>query len=610
MTDTLCSVVIPAHNAGRYIRETLLSVEAQTYSNWECIVVDDFSSDDTADIVLEFVKKDPRFRLIRNEENLKVAKTRNVGVAAAKGEYIAFLDSDDVFVPKKLKKCLKLAKKSGCPMVCTSYELIDENSNPLNILSRCSGIITKERLVRSNEIGCSTVFIKREFALRHPFDDAFFHEDYACWLSVIEESGVILGIDEPLTLYRFMKGTKSNNKFVSAKGVWQIYTKALKLNFFKALVKMFGYFGMKVKKYLFKERPYDRRIPVVMDNIIYSLQKVGGISAYWTRLIEGLNADDRYVSQYIESIGALENISRERVAKYLDEPKRAKTPLKIRRFLNPRRNFNEPTICHSSYYRSIKGRHAVNVATMFDFTYEWMYDGFIRKIHIWQQKRAALNADVILCISENTKKDLLELVPKANKKDIRVVPLGYNEEIFRYDPMCKRKDQVVFIGSRADYKNFDAAVDAVMLNGKVTLAVAGSPFTDEEAENINAKLRQRHFHVEYPTDQDIRQIYNSSRALIYISEYEGFGLPILEAMASGCPVICLNTSSQPEVAGEAGILIDEPDPRRISEEIDKLISDEEYFDRKVKEGLERVKLFPWSKCVEKTLNIYRELTGK
>ena len=104
MSNTLCSVVIPAHNAGRYIRETLSSVLTQTYENWECIVVDDFSSDDTADIVLEFAAKDPRFRLIKNEKNLKVAATRNAGVAAAKGEYIAFLDSDDVFVPKKTQK--------------------------------------------------------------------------------------------------------------------------------------------------------------------------------------------------------------------------------------------------------------------------------------------------------------------------------------------------------------------------------------------------------------------------------------------------------------------------------------------------------------------------
>ena len=610
MSNTLCSVVIPAHNAGRYIRETLSSVLTQTYENWECIVVDDFSSDDTADIVLEFAAKDPRFRLIKNEKNLKVAATRNAGVAAAKGEYIAFLDSDDVFVPKKLKKCLKLALKSGCDMVCSSYELIDENSKPLNILSRCSGRITKERLIRSNEIGCSTVFIRRETALKHPFEDRFFHEDYACWLSVIEDSGVILGIDEPLTLYRFMKGTKSNNKFVSVKGVWQIYTKCLNLSFFSAFFRMFGYMGMKIGKYFFKERPYNRRIPVVMDNIIYSLQKVGGISAYWTRLIEGLNADDRYSVSYIESIGALENISRQRVARFMDDPVRAKIPLRVRRFLDPVRNFSEPTICHSSYYRTVKGRHAVKVATMFDFTYEWMYDGFVSKIHIWQQKRAAMNADVILCISENTKKDLLELVPRVKDKDIRVIPLGYNEEVFYYDPSCKRNNQVVFIGSRAAYKNFDAAVDAVMYNGKVTLAVAGSPLSAEETDDLNAKLRQRHFHVEFPSDEDIRHIYNSSRALIYISEYEGFGLPILEAMASGCPVICLNSSAQPEVAGEAGILLDEPDPELISAEIDKLISDEEYFNKKVNEGLERVKDFHWSKCVEKTLNIYRELTGK
>ncbi len=572
--------------------------------------MDDFSSDNTADIVREYIARDVRFRLLENSENLGVAKTRNRGVEAAGGEYIAFLDSDDVFVPKKLKKCLKLAKKSGCPMICSSYELIDENSQPLGILSRCSGRITRERLIRSNEIGCSTVLIKRETALKHPFDDSFFHEDYACWLSVIEESGVILGIDEPLTRYRFMQGTKSRGKFRSARGVFEIYRKALQMPLPLACVKMCGYTVLKLKKYLFKERPYDRRIPVVMDNVIFSLQRVGGISAYWCKLIQGLNADKRYSPGYIEREEALENIFRTRLLSTLPEPAAGLLPLSISRFLNPRRNFSEPTICHSSYYRTVRGRNAVNVATIYDFTYEWMYDGFVRTVHIWQQKRAALAADVIICISENTKKDLLNIVPKAAAKDIRVVPLGYNEDVFYYDPECRRKNQVVFIGSRADYKNFDAAVDAVMKNGRVSLAVVGSPLTDEESDNLNAKLRQRHFYVEYPTDEDIRHIYNSSVALIYISEYEGFGLPILEAMASGCPVISLNTSAQPEAAGDAGILLDDPNPELISAEIDRLLSDKDYFDKKVAAGLERVKLFPWSKCVEKTLNIYRELTGK
>ncbi len=605
----VCSIVIPAHNAAAYIDKALDSVLAQTFKEWECIVVDDFSEDATADIAAAYAAKDARIRLIRNETNLKVALTRNRGASEAVGKYIAFLDSDDIFLPHKLERQLAVAETTGCPFICSSYSLIDENGASLDKISLCAGHIDLKRLIKSNEIGCSTVLLDRELALRHPFTDEFYHEDYACWLGVIKECGHAQGIYEPLVLYRFTEGSKSGNKLNSAKQVFDIYRRYLGLPLPSACAKMLGYFKRKLRKYAGSTK-CSENIPVIFDNIVFSLQRVGGISAYWRRMIDSAAQVPDISESYVERPEAMQNISRALVKADIPYPKDDALPLCLRRFNDVSGRLRETTVFHSSYYRTMYAKNALNVVTVYDFTYQWYYTGLVRFIHIAQQKHSAKKADAIICISENTRRDLMKLVPSAAEKYVAVIPLGYDESVFYFDPACKREAQVVFVGSRAKYKNFAAAVSAVAACPGISLAVVGSPLTEDEQQLLNSRLPRRHFSIMLPSDKDLRHIYNSSYALLYISEYEGFGLPIIEAMASGCPVIALNTGAQPEAAGDAGLLFDSPDSAGISDAVRRLTSDSAYFEDTVQKGLSHASRFPWSKCTDRTLALYRELTGK
>ncbi len=245
----LCSVIIPAYNASRFIEDTVKSVIAQTFPEWECIVVDDCSTDNTFELVSAIAENEPRLRVIQNSENMRVAKTRMAGVAAARGKYVAFLDSDDMFVPEKLERQIDLLESTRSDFVCSSYELVDENAEPLGIVSCVPSKIKQDDLLSENCIGCSTVVCNKNLILRHPFNDEFFHEDYVCWLGCVKDCGCILGIEEPLVRYRFMQGTKSRNKLRSAYGVYSVYRKYCKMNLFKTAKYMLGYIKLKRRKY-------------------------------------------------------------------------------------------------------------------------------------------------------------------------------------------------------------------------------------------------------------------------------------------------------------------------------------------------------------------------
>lgn len=245
----LVSVIIPAYNAGDYILYAIQSLRDQTISDFECIVVDDCSSDATLSIAERASGGDPRFRIVRNERNLGAAQSRNLGVSMARGRYIAFLDADDYFLNDKLEKQLELMRASGARMVCCSYELIDEAGAPCGIISHAGGRITYNRLLRGNIIGCSSLLIESGLIKAHPFPSGVFHEDYACWLDCLKECSQAYGLDEPLVRYRFMRGTKSNNKLRSLRGVYQVYRQHCGMGLLKTWGLMLIYIFNKAKKY-------------------------------------------------------------------------------------------------------------------------------------------------------------------------------------------------------------------------------------------------------------------------------------------------------------------------------------------------------------------------
>ncbi len=217
------SVIMPAYNSEQFIEEAIRSVLEQTERNLELIVIDDGSSDSTCEIIENLAKTDSRIRFLKNPKNIGCADTRNRGFAECRGEYIALLDSDDVWYPDKLEKQLELAEKSGADIVYCSYAIVDETGKQI-----CSDYIVPcqtdfKKMLLENVIGCSTVLMRKSSLGDHTFDKSFYHEDFVLWLRLLKEGKKARGISEILVNYRYRANSRAYNKISSAKNRWHIY---------------------------------------------------------------------------------------------------------------------------------------------------------------------------------------------------------------------------------------------------------------------------------------------------------------------------------------------------------------------------------------------------
>ncbi len=245
----LVSIIMPAYNCERYIETAIYSVMTQTYQNWELLVIDDGSTDRTPDLISALCAEDNRIRLIKNQVNMGVAKTRNKGFTLSKGQFIALLDSDDVWHPDKLERQLSLAKDKGAPIIYCSYGIIDDNGRKL-----CDDFIVPDRidyegmLVKS-VISCSTVLLSRNIIENYSFRTDYYHEDLLLWLELMRDQKSAYGVTDVLAEYRVLNGSRSANKMKSAIERWKIYRQYMKLPFFKSIKLIVQYAILAIKKY-------------------------------------------------------------------------------------------------------------------------------------------------------------------------------------------------------------------------------------------------------------------------------------------------------------------------------------------------------------------------
>lgn len=227
----LVSVIMPAYNAEKYIAEAIQSVISQTYTNWELFVLDDCSTDGTAEIAEGFANADSRIHLLQNPQNMGVAKTRNRGFDIAKGEWIALLDSDDVWHVDKLEKQLALAPR-GDILYC-SYALMDENGRHLSdfIVPEATDY---EAMLWESVLSCSTVLLRRSILAGHRFSAEYYHEDYVFWIELLKAGYRAVACPEVLVDYRLVKGSRSSDKRNAAKNRWLVYRRVEKLSFWKS----------------------------------------------------------------------------------------------------------------------------------------------------------------------------------------------------------------------------------------------------------------------------------------------------------------------------------------------------------------------------------------
>lgn len=219
----LISIIMPAYNAEKYILSSVESVISQTFKNWELIVIDDGSKDNTMEILKKIKDTDNRIRLIENETNMGVSLTRNRGIEIARSEWIAFLDSDDLWSPFKLEKQLLIAQKNDAEFVFSGASYINESSKPFNGIFEVPSIVTFDSLKKQNVISCSSVLLKRYFFDDVKMENDQLHEDYVVWLKILKSGCIAHGINEPLLIYRLSTKSKSGNKLKSVSMTYRVF---------------------------------------------------------------------------------------------------------------------------------------------------------------------------------------------------------------------------------------------------------------------------------------------------------------------------------------------------------------------------------------------------
>lgn len=222
VSEELVSIIMPACNCEAFIGEAIRSVLAQSYDNWELIIVDDASSDGTPSVAKDFARQDSRICYTRLPVNSGPAEARNKAMEEAKGRYFAFLDCDDLWFPEKLSRQIGLMRTEGYTFTCTAYTKIDEKGNDLGRVIMPSPRLDHEGLLRVCP-GNSTVIFDTQSLGRFRIPGIRKRNDYALWLQVIKKAGCLYGMDEPLGSHRLRKDSLSGNKASLVWYHWQIY---------------------------------------------------------------------------------------------------------------------------------------------------------------------------------------------------------------------------------------------------------------------------------------------------------------------------------------------------------------------------------------------------
>ena len=341
---------------------------------------------------------------------------------------------------------------------------------------------------------------------------------------------------------------------------------------------------------------------IKLDSIILGMQRFGGISRYWNHLVAGVSA------AYPESKNIMPRTSfnHESGDNFVNE----RVPVFISRYL-PVLNINKNEIFHTSYYRWPMTKCKAYVVTVYDFTYEKFSNSFQKYLHSLQKFGSIKRADSIICISESTKKDLLHYCKDINPQNIHVVHLGIEHNEFyctkNISDYKRHDNNVLFVGRRDGYKRFDLAVAAISRIKTLSLVIVGQKLTDNEIKMLEDKLYGRWKSFYNVDSSKLRELYESSFAFIFPSDYEGFGLPLIESMACGCPVVSSSLSSLPEVGGSAALYAPNQDYQSYLNQLQLLIDSEELRTDMIKLGLLRAQEFTWRNTVLETIKIYNSL---
>ncbi|MFK5957307.1 MAG: glycosyltransferase family 2 protein [Lutibacter sp.] len=232
--NQLVSIITPNYNASKYISETIQSVIDQTYENWELIIIDDCSTDNSVEIIKQFQKKDQRIQLITLNRNSGPAVARNKGIEVSNGDFIAFLDSDDSWIENKLEIQVRFMQNNNSVVSHTSYYTINElNKDKKLVIAKEK--ITYKNLLTNNYIGCLTAMYSVKHLGKVYMPKILKRQDWALWLKITKNGVIAEGIQQPLALYNKRQVSVSSNKINLLKYNWKIYRVHENLNRLQSL---------------------------------------------------------------------------------------------------------------------------------------------------------------------------------------------------------------------------------------------------------------------------------------------------------------------------------------------------------------------------------------
>lgn len=237
----LVSIVTPSYNSSGFIRETIESIIAQTYQYWELLITDDCSIDNSIEIVEQFVQKDSRIKLFRLGKNCGAGICRNNSIKEAKGRYIAFCDSDDVWMPNKLEKQLAFMEEKNCALVYSSYMQMDEQRHVYGAVI-CKKEETLKSMIKDSGIGCLTAMYDTVKVGKMYMTALRKRQDWGLWLTILMKCGVAYGVKEPLAYYRVRRESISANKWALVEHNINVYRQILNYSTIRAYLTFFFVF--------------------------------------------------------------------------------------------------------------------------------------------------------------------------------------------------------------------------------------------------------------------------------------------------------------------------------------------------------------------------------
>jgi teichuronic acid biosynthesis glycosyltransferase TuaG len=246
----LVSVIMPCYNMEKYVADSIASVQRQTYSNWELLIVDDVSTDETVKIVTKRTETDERIHFVVKPQHSGIADTRNQCIQMAQGRFLAFLDADDIWHPEKLETQVRFMLERNVGFTYTTYDWIDEEGNTLNKSINTIGHLDYETYLRNTIIGCSTVVVDKTIVGEVVVPRFRTSEDTATWLDILKQGHLAYAIDMPLTSYRIRRKSASSNKLKASYDLWRVYRQQEKMPLFKTMECFFSYAFNAIKKRL------------------------------------------------------------------------------------------------------------------------------------------------------------------------------------------------------------------------------------------------------------------------------------------------------------------------------------------------------------------------